>query len=502
TKPSLRSEMPIPKAAVDRYLAEQRETRTWLKNLRAFEVENYLNTIRPAHTFTVPSFRLDQKICFLLGVAYPETMFMSDLGLGKTSVSLELLSYFYNHGFMRRAFVFAPTNELVQGWEDEIKKWGFTLPYITLGAGSSESKWKKLREFTGDGIVIGTYVGIAAMVAKLENATDTNGDPIYNKNGKPKRERKVSDRLLLRLVDRVDGVIFDQSTALGNKDSLSFEVCNELSRDAQIKFSLAGRAFGRDPFILWSQFFLTDRGKALGTSAGMFREAFWRREQHKWGVKWVQRKRRQKLLAERIAVSSIRYAVDECVDLPEKVPPIRRYFHLTAENWTYYDQIRDQIIAARGNYREIESSFLRLRQISSGFVGFIDDDTGERAQVEFDNNPKLDLMLATLDEIPEDAKVVIFHEFTYSGSRICQALTKLGHQHGWLWGGTKDWAGIKAAFNEDPDFRFLVANHRKGGQGLNLQVGNYEFFYESPVSALQRAECEGRIYRTGQKQRT
>jgi SNF2 family DNA or RNA helicase len=37
--------------------------------------------------------------------------------------------------------------------------------------------------------------------------------------------------------------------------------------------------------------------------------------------------------------------------------------------------------------------------------------------------------------------------------------------------------------------------------GLNLQVGSYAIFYESPVGVIPRAEAEGRIHRTGQQNR-
>jgi SNF2 family DNA or RNA helicase len=47
-----------------------------------------------------------------------------------------------------------------------------------------------------------------------------------------------------------------------------------------------------------------------------------------------------------------------------------------------------------------------------------------------------------------------------------------------------------------------VANWKKASMGLNLQSASYMFFFESPVSSIDRYECEGRIYRTGQKERT
>src|SRR5258706_14704134 len=111
--------MPILKKVVDQYLARTPESRIWFKDLKPLEVEKELSYIKPRPKFVVKSLRLDQKICLLLGFAYPETVFMTDMGLGKTCVSLELLSYFYHNHFIRRAFIFAPTDEL-EGSSDEV----------------------------------------------------------------------------------------------------------------------------------------------------------------------------------------------------------------------------------------------------------------------------------------------------------------------------------------------------------------------------------------------
>ena len=479
--------MPVAKVAIDKYLTRRPGSLSWVKRLTERQVEEDLACLRPRYQFHCP-LRLDQKILFLLGVAYPEIVVMSDLGSGKTSVSLELLSYFYDIGFIRRAFVFTPTDEVSGGWVDEINKWGFTIPHVCL-VGSSKDKWEQLQDF-GSGVVIGTYMGISAMVSKLA--------PI---EGSDRQKRQVYARWMLGLTQSVDAVVYDQSTKLGSTKSLSFEVCREFSREAQLRFALAGRAFGRDPFILWSQFFLVDRGRALGSSAGLFREVFWRRVNSPWGTSWTIRKRRESVLASLIEASSVRYSIDECVQLPAKVPVVKEC-EFPVENWAYYDQVREELIKSRGNYREVKNNFLRMRQISSGFVGFKDDDTGERAQIEFTHNPKLNLLVQLVNEVPNDRKMVIFYEYTWSGARICQELTKAKYRHGWLWSGTKDWTRIKTAFNDDPDFRILVANWRKGSMGLNLQSASYMFMFESPVSGIERYESEGRIYRTGQKHKS
>src|SRR5215471_4102755 len=195
--------MAVPQARIDAYLNRQVDDLSFIKQLPPLEIELELTNINPPVHFTGP-LRTDQKACFLLGVAYPEIVLMTDLGLGKTIVSLELFNYFYTNGFVKRGIVFCPTDELVEGWEDEIKKWRFKFPYLSLRKISSTRKWDEFARFTGNGLIIGTYAGIGAMVSELKTVVDR-----YGKESKH-RKRIPQPKLLAELVKNVDAVFFDQ----------------------------------------------------------------------------------------------------------------------------------------------------------------------------------------------------------------------------------------------------------------------------------------------------
>lgn len=480
--------MAISKDAINEYMNRQIESMSWIKKLSEQQLDEEISRIDPPHKFTA-KLRPEQKACFFMAIAYPHLVFMLDLGLGKTVITLEVLSYFYMHGFLRRAVVFAPTDELVEGWEDEIKKFGFKIPYVLL-RGSSAKKWQSLEGFK-EGIIIGTYMGISAMVAETRR--------VLKPDGKYVNKRVIKPSLIQEFTAEVDAVVFDQSTKISNRGSLSYLVGNVISQHAQIRMSLAGRAFGRDPVLLWAQFYLADRGIAFGNSISLFRESFYRMERHTWGIRWVLRKRRENILTKFCSASSLRYSAEECLTLPAKsyttVP-----FNLPSENQRFYNDLYNMLSKNdMGEFIKVKNTFIRMRQISSGFIGVIDEDSDERTEIVFQQNPKLEILKQKVEELPPDKKMIIVYDYTWSGRLIDDTLTKMKVKHGWLWSGTKDWTEIKEAFNHDPDFRVLVMNYKKGGMGLNLQVASYMVFYESPVSVIDRAECEGRIYRSGQQ---
>jgi SNF2 family DNA or RNA helicase len=207
-------------------------------------------------------------------------------------------------------------------------------------------------------------------------------------------------------------------------------------------------------------------------------------------------------LSRMIQHRSITYTADECVDLPPVVPIVEEVSFPT-EAGTYYRLVVDQLVKAKGNYRAVESIFLRMRQVSSGFVGVKDDATGARTEIEFVENPKLERLLDLLEDLPEGRKAVVFYAFTWSGRKIVEACRAAGDTPVWLWSGTKDARAEITRFLEDPRCRTAVINNQVGAYALDgLQdVANYTFFYESPVSPIDREQAERRLERDGQLHR-
>jgi hypothetical protein len=178
--------------------------------------------------------------------------------------------------------------------------------------------------------------------------------------------------------------------------------------------------------------------------------------------------------------------------------PVIDTVRLPEQAQLYYTRLLKELRAAHGNLRESRNIFIRMRQVSSGFIGLVDEELDERVQVAFHETPKLDRLLARIAEVPPDRQWVVVYEFTYSGRLISERLSKLGITHGWLWSGTKDVRETTEKFNSGA-FRGMLVNARKGVFGTNLQAANYLFFYESPVPVLNRKQAERRCRRKGQK---
>lgn len=475
--------------AVKEFLREPRDSHSWVKKLSHERLDRALGDLGFRSICPSKALDLHQKACVLLGIAYPQFSFWLDMGVGKTRVVLELLSHFWRRRWINRALILVISDEAVAGWEDEIRKWGFKVPYIGIGSSSTAEKWQSVAEL-GAGVIIATYPGFNHMFS-------------FKKKVRKKKKKQMKPDLdkIRSFARNLDAFVADESVHLGNHGSLGFQIAKRLSAHCQIRYNLAGIPFGRDPHLLWSQQFLVDRGETFGETLGMFRAAFFNSKPGYFGgYEHKFRKEMEPTLARIMRHRSISYSTDECLDLPD-VTEIERSITLPDDAMAYFNTALEGIRKARGDRQKIENLFLRMRQMSSGFIGYKDDETGKRAQIVFPENPKLEDLLNNIEDMPHDAKFVIFHEFTFSGQTIMDALAKREIKAGWLWGGQKNGRRLKRAFDEEDPKRMkgLVVNHRLGAESLNLQRANYMHFYESPVAVIGRGQAERRCFRKGQK---
>ena len=475
----------ISKLAVQRFLSRELASFNWIKQFSREALEAEFNNLTPKPRFTGPYRPYKHQLAgFLIGLHFPEFLYFLDLATGKTRIPLDLIAYAKLRGEKPRVLALVPNVANIENWVMEIETHTPTLSYVPL-FGSSEERLQLLRR-KADLFII-NYAGFAALCSTLQA-----------KESK-KRKRKVDEDKLTQVIQGFTGMVLDESTSIQNHSSLTYKVCNQCAKIARRRYALTGTPMGRDPQALWTQFYFIDRGKTLGPTLGLFREAFFTKKRRYWGgFDFTLKPEREKLLHRTLQNRSIYYNESECIALPLKVYA-RRHVTFTSDMEAYYSRIKGQLIEARGNYHLVKNAFLQMRQISSGFLGVVDNETGERAQLEFPENPKLDELLEIISEMPSKAKFVVFHEYIWSGAKMSGALSKLGIKHERLWSGQKDPAGALRRFREQPNCRGLLANNQSGAFGLNLQVANYAIFYESPTSPLIRTQAEKRIRRPGQK---
>lgn len=430
---------------------------------------------------------IPQKVSFIVGAETQRFCFFLDTGVGKTLLTIALIRYFRKLGLVKRALILVPNRPNKTEWRDELAKHSPSSSCLVLPS-VIEEKWSSLEQ-SDDLFVIETYAGLYHMV----------GEKQQDKKGK--NYIGLDKKKIARLQKYFQAFACDESENVGNHQGLPFRICRQLAKTSKAAFTMTGTPFNRDPTLLWSQMFLVDGGYTLGETLGLFRSVFCSETDNYWsGTKEYKfLKKNQGLLNDFIANSSLEYEADKA-SLPGCVD-VRKYLTLDSDATAYYERFRDQLVASQGNYVESKSAFIRMRQISSGFVGFEDDETGEKIKFEFPANPKLDLLMSIIKSTRPEYKIIVFFEFTYSGQRILNELKKNKIGATIISGQVKDVEAAKTKFMGDAKTRVLLLQWRMAA-GLNIQVAKYGIFYESPVSASKRKQAKRRVERQHSSHKT
>jgi superfamily II DNA or RNA helicase len=416
SRPWARSHL-IPSSVVRAFHARPRKNFEKYKDYDEALLEQLMGKL-PIRPPIWTKLRPHQKISFLIGAALGRFAFFLDTGMGKTLLAIALQRYFRKlkklNGF---CLVLVPNRSNKAEWKREIKKHSPKTRSLVL-RGSSINKWEQLANAVDPHIVIETYAGLSRMLTKSMEI----------KKGRRKGKMRLQfDRAKVkRLRTMIAMLVMDESTLVKNKRSLAFRFCDHLSKHIKFVFGMTGTPFGADIEDLQPQMLIIDRGYTLGATLALFRAAFFDQKEGGFTVEYTFDKKKEKLLHQYLAHSSITFEADEA-DLPQLVP-VLEYVTLPKDAAALYEDAKQKLIAAHGNYQEQKNAFVRLRQLSSGWLGYKDDETGKRAQFEFKPNPKLDMLLAKIQEVPRNKKIIVFHDYIYTGAMIARELKKRGRR--------------------------------------------------------------------------
>lgn len=477
----------ISHRAVKAFMNRRREDWSFMLRLtdRALEIRRDELRTKPPVWYKL---KRHQRALLLIGIYLKRFAYFCDTGTGKTYLSIALQQYFIKTDEARTFLVLVPNVSNKWEWATEgYDKHAPDMRYCVL-TGSSEHKWLQLEEADAD-VYIETYMGLVRMLTDLKKDT--------RKKAKKSKRLTPNKTRMRKFQKMIEGVFADESTFLKNSGKLPYRIAWQLSKSSRVFFILTGTPFGRKPLDLWAQMNLVDHGETLGETMALFRQSFFTSVKEFWGgVKWTFNKDLAPTLNKFLNHRSIVLEAD-AADLPH-LTPLKKFAMLTDDAEAYYERAKQMMKASRGDYQEMKNAFLRARQISSGFVGFKDDETGERASYVFPDQPKLDALEDyIIEKIPAGRKFVVFHEFNFSGEQIMKMLKKNGIHAVLLNGKTKpaDVPKVKAEFKNNKKCEALVLSNSSGGFGLNLQHAQFGLYYEAPVDPIVRKQTIRRFER-------
>jgi SNF2 family DNA or RNA helicase len=194
---------------------------------------------------------------------------------------------------------------------------------------------------------------------------------------------------------------------------------------------------------------------------------------------------------------AIRYAKNECLDLPDVMYQTRDV-PLTPQVQKYYKQLKEQMLIETAGESvsavNAAANLNKLLQISGGAVY-----TDKKEVIEFDISPRLTALSEVIDETVN--KILVFVPYRHTIRVVSQYLTKQGITNEVINGevSATDRAHIIQRFQSMDDPRVLVIQPQAASHGVTLTRADTIVFW-SPVMGVETyLQCVARMDRVGQK---
>lgn len=483
--------MAIAKAAVEKFLTQP------LIKLPEFKYGDPVTLARSIYDSTGLPFnplKSQPRPYQVEGVAFAlwlrRALLFYDMRLGKTAMSL----YWAEH--LRRAKLF--------------RKKGLVIAHSPLGL----QVWEREADIHSDLKISVVHLDVDDFVNALVGDSDLIVVPVSGlqelfsqwgvvSRGTKKGQRKLypNMELVSSIAEEFDLCIIDEIHMYGDHTSLRFQIAAGLTMQCNFRLGLTGTPIGRNPYKLWAQTFLIDRGTTLGNNYYFFEQAFGMGKPN-WFSKRMQYKfddKKLPLLKAKMDTVAMAYQRSEVVDQTVWTSVVELRMH--GDQREAYVGVVNRLIKLRGQEDSVEilATFHRLRQVASGYFPF-KDKTGTDRIVNFRSSPKLE-WLGELVESDPGVQVIIFHDYTYSGQMICDLLTKHKQKFAWLYGGVTNLTKANQIIKnfQSGKIQYLVANAAKGGMSLDLPMTDQIVYFESPVSPITRQQSQARPMARGDR---
>lgn len=302
----------------------------------------------------------------------------------------------------------------------------------------------------------------------------------------------------MHLLDGFEFLAVDESTAFKNKDSQRSKAIAKVAQHFDVRLAMTGTPMPNGLLDVWHQAYLVDDGAHLGARYYAFRAATHDPVEVAMGIKnWIPKAGAEEVVADLISPITLRYRLEDCVDLPNNHTTYRM-IDLTGRLRRYYAEMeQDALIELEGeDVTAVNAAALagKLSQIASGSVYGLDKDAYTLAPDRYD-------LIADL--VAERAHTLVAFQWRHQRQGILAALERAG---------ITDVAVIDGENNKDVhdtvhrfqngEYRALLAHPASAGHGLTLTRANTVIWASPTWNAEHFEQFNRRIYRTGQTQKT
>lgn len=384
---------------------------------------------------------------------------LNGMGTGKTSSALWALDYLRNEGQVRRVLVLCPLSTMECVWADETFT---TCPHlgVTVLHGTSE---KRLR-LVDDGAEI----------------------MILNHDG-----LKIP-RLLKKLIDddTIDLIIVDEFTAFKDHKTERFKALKKLVGGRRL-WMMSGSPAVQAPTDVWAPCRLVNPD-GTPSSAVMFRDSvMYQASRFKWKPKpgWIS-------TVNKVMQPAVRFRKEDCIDLPQRMPPILRKAEISPEQHALLEALRKKWLAEGDGFQiTAANQAVRVSKVFQVLQGAVITTGGDILRVP--SSPREEVMLELLNE--SQSKSLVFATYTAVIDKLSEAISK-DFSCAVIDGRVplSQRSSIISAFQQG-SLDIIIAHPRTLSHGVTLTAASTTVWYGPTGSNETYTQANDRMDRPGQK---
>jgi len=398
-----------------------------------------------------------QKVTAEFLTVHQRAFCFNEAGTGKTSSVIWATDYLMSLGEVKRALVICPLSIMFSAWQTDILN---TAMHRSVAVAHGDQKKRTKIIQGGYEFVIINYDGV----------------------------RIVADEIR---AGKFDLVIVDEANAYKTPSTTRWKTLAKILRPETRLWMMTGTPASQSPVDAYGLAKLVCPQNVPKFAMAWRDKVMQQVTRFKWVPKTNARHEVFKVLQ-----PAIRFAKDECLDLPDVMYQTRD-IPLTPQVQKYYKQLKEQMmIEAAGTQISAVNAAAglnKLLQISGGAVY-----TDTREVLEFDVQPRLNALMEVIEET--DNKIIIFVPFRHTIELLRRYLTDKGINNQVIQGSVSatQRASIINQFQSMNDPRVLIIQPQSASHGVTLTRADTVVFWSPVMSVETYLQCIARMDRVGQ----
>lgn len=408
-----------------------------------------------------------QKITSNFLIDHPRAIVSSDPGTGKTrSVADAFAELRKQVPATGRMLVLAPLSILEVSWADDLKKFQPGLSYGFCVAGDREEAFTSKCD-----VVIANHDGVKWILNALK-----------------KSPKMLSDFSVLCV---------DEFTAFKNASSQRSKAALAIAQHFSTRWILSGTPNSNTICDVWHPALICDDGDRLGRKFYSFRASVCTSRHNGFGLEWADKPDATNIVAAALNDISIRYALEECITMPERVLSTR-LVKLSPKVASQYKQLIDDAVlyTTTGHLNAVHAS-AKIKKILQLCTGAVYDGAGNVLSVHNDRYQFI------MDLVAERAHSLVAFNWTHERDAMVELAAAMGIKYGVIDGSVS--ASKRAEVvnaMQAGELQVIFAHPQSAGHGLTLTRATTTIWASPTYNAEHYAQFNGRTYRAGQRKRT